>query len=125
MRKRNGFEVAGDNRTCIDAIVGYKFGQRFPRRPKDEVVQFNDGKGGDNLKVRTDAKRHFPFDREIGVSAMTKHLTGMVDLAPKQARMDRPAHAELLDHAWANASALYPATASPAAQRSATSIWTA
>ena len=59
----------------------YRARQRFPRCPKDEVVQFNDGKGGDNLKVRTDAKRHLPFNREIGLSAMTKHLTGMMDLA--------------------------------------------
>jgi len=47
----------------------YRARQRFPLCPKDEVVQFSDGKGGDNLKVRTDAKRHLPLNREIGVSA--------------------------------------------------------
>src|ERR1700722_16028558 len=82
-----------DNHTGVDAVIGDEFGKRLPWGPEYELVQL-------------DPKRHLAFDRWIGVSPIAKGFAGTVNFTAKEPRMDRPAHAELFDHARADAADL-------------------
>ena len=69
-------------------------------------MQFNHGKGRNNIAVVTNPNGHLAFDREIGIGGMPDRASGFMDFAPKQTRMDGAAHPELLDHTGPDATDL-------------------
>jgi hypothetical protein len=104
MVKRHRLIVPRDNGAGIDPVVGNEFGECLLRRRKDEVMQFNHGKGRNNVAFVTNPNGHLAFDREIGKDGMPKRAGGFMD--PKQARMDGAAHPELPDHTGPDATDL-------------------
>src|SRR5258708_13366438 len=69
-------------------------------------MQFNDRKSRLDSAVRTNANGHLALDREVGKGVVLQRFSGILDFTAEKTRVNRTAHAELLDHAGSDAADL-------------------
>src|SRR4051812_14704787 len=69
-------------------------------------MQFNDRESRLDRPVSADANSHLALNCEIGVRTVLQRFSGIPDFTAEQTRVDRAAHAELLDHARSDAADL-------------------